>query len=288
MRRQLAIAMLVLAGALVGSQANAGFISIMVTNGQPNGMAAVFNVDTATGAATMAAPAQDPSTAGNQFSPNALGISPDDPTQYFYTTYDQASDESFFRNLSLQISLQTADNAIAAGDAFGTNYYYVDRDGKFVTISDIFGTPVAGSGQAIGDPPFPGETYGDLAVNLEGGDLIGYLSHGASLSKFNIDDPGGGFLQTETEARFVGLGFWGDELYGVRLNDPQTLQYDLYRVYSDLTTQLVTAITGVPNGYFITDASRKLVPEPTTFAMGAMVVIAGLGFQRIRRSRKRD
>ncbi len=264
--------------AVMATMANANTISILATDGSVGGSAAVYTLDTTTGVATFAASAADPASTQTQFSPNALGVSGAD---YFYSTFNVSGDETFYRNTTALLSLAAANNAIAAADAVGSNYYYVDRDGRLVTVSSIFGAPSAGiPGPQIGG--FSGATLGDLAID----GTTGYLSHGSSLSTLDITNPAAGFTQTISSRRYVGLGFDGSNLYGVFRNGAS--DFDLYLINtSTLASTLVAGITGVPEGWEITDASRALVPEPSTIALAGLGLPMTVGMLWVNRRRRR-
>jgi hypothetical protein len=256
------------AAVLVAGTANAGFISILGEDGK------AFNLDTSSGVASFAAQLQNPLGSKEEwFSPNALGVS---GGSYFYATFNTPGNEGFYRDNTLLTTIGAGDPYnIANGDAVGSNFYFVDRNtGAFNTVSGIFGpgTPTVSTGAVISGAA---DTMGDLAISGN----TGYLSYDGKLSTFDITNPGGG-ITTVTQNRFVGLGFDGDNLFGVlRVGENN---FDLYSINTTtLATIKVADITGIPttggginnNGsYEITDAARAVPIPAAAWLLGTGIV----------------
>jgi hypothetical protein len=243
--------------ALGACQASASFITILDEQGS------VYNLNTSSGVASYINTFQDPQSSQSQFSPNALGTS---GGKYFYATFNHTGNELVFRNNDQILSVATANDAIAAGDAVGNNYYYVDRNGNFVTIGNIFGTASSVSSVNL----FGGTTLGDLAINGN----TGYLSYGSSLSVFDLTDPDH-FTTVTGEQRYVGLGFASDGLYGVLRAGLGN--FDLYKIDGSLNGSKVADITGIRGSNLeITDAARA-IPDGgmTVLMLGAGLSVLG-------------
>lgn len=279
MKSRIFLAALLVAVSLAGN-AHAGYLPILGEDGR------VWNVNTSSGAATLAATFPDPGgSQQEQFSPNALGVS---GNSYFYATYNVPGSDTLFRDGVSLVTVGAQDPYnIANGDAVGSNYYFVDRHtGNFITIGNIFGAPGV---QSITSAYLGGkDTMGDLAIR----DTTAYLSYDGTLATFDITNPGGGFTKTVTQSRFVGLGFDGDSLYGVLRagnND-----FDLYSINTTNTTTLgamkVADISGVPTGggamagmYEITDAASAVPLPAAVWLLGSG--LAGLAGIRRRTGR---
>jgi hypothetical protein len=268
----------------LATEARAG-ISIIVTSGANN--AEVYNVDTSTGAATFVQSIQDPSTASNNASPNALGVVND---TVFYTTFaTSTSGEAFYRNNDqlLTLPVPTTGQSIAAGDAVGDTYYFVDRNGNLGTVNGIFGTATIGQSKAISGV---GQPLGDLAVDANG--EFGYVSYSNSNLFAQIDLADASVVGSAVNAgrRYVGLGFDGNTLFGV------TSDFGLYQISLSSsnfgTGFFLTEITGTPTGWSVTDAARavgpegfEVIPEPGNLAMATLAVAGLLVGRRVRRRR---
>jgi len=270
MKTKMLLVLLLSAFVLTGT-AHAGFISILGEDGK------AFNLNTATGVATFATQLQNPGgSAEPQYSPNALGVS---GGSYFYTTFNTPGNENLYRDNSSILSVATSGQfEIANGDAVGSNFYFVDRyNGKFVTISNIFGTAAQNAGvQITGLIP---ATMGDLAIS----GTTAYLSTDNILATFDITNPGAGFTSVNLN-RYVGLGFDGGSLYGVLRVGANN--FDLYSINTaTLAANKLFDITGVSGTghvsgqYEITDASRAVPIPATLWLLGAGL----LGLVGIRR-----
>jgi hypothetical protein len=242
-----------LAAAMLAGTANAGYISMLGEDGQ------VWKLDTSSRQATKSVKFTDPPGSNEQqYNPNALGVS---GGSYFYTTYNVPGADTLFRGgTSLYSIAGLGDWNIANGDAFGSNFHFVDRyTGNFYTISNIFGGP----GTQTMTSAYVGgsNTMGDIAINGQ----KAYLSYDNALAAFNTNDPYN--FTSKSQIRFVGLGFDGDSLYGVRRAGDNN--FDLYSIDTGtLAATLLGDITGldttggaVAGKYEITDAAR-VVPIP--------------------------
>lgn len=257
--------------ALTGSAS--ATITILGEDGQ------AFNLDTTSGVATFAAQLQNPGgSAEPQYSPNGLGVS---GGSYFYTTYNTPGADGFYRDNTQILSVAVTEPwNIAGGDAVGSNFYFVDRhNGKFVTISAIFGSPSANT-PGVQIAGYGGDTIGDLAIN----GTTAYFSTDNILATFDITNPGGGFSLSVASSRYVGLGFDGGNLYGVLRVGANN--FDLYSINTtSLLGTKVADITGasgtgyILGQYEITDAAA-VVPEPTSLAL---LVLGGLLVARKRK-----
>ncbi|GEM_PF-7134492 len=256
---------------LPAGTAHAGFISLLGEDGS------VFTLDTATGEARLAVKFPDPGgSRQEQYSPNGLGVS---GGVYFFTNFNVRGPDTLYRNGTALTTIPAADPYnIANGDAAGDTFYFVDRHtGDLVTVGTIFGAPGT---QTVSCVPFLSamSAMGDLAVS--GG--MGYLSYDNALLKFDMA------TLSYTQAalnRYVGLGFDGGTLYGVRRAGNN--HFELYRIdTASLTQTKVANITGIPTSggaiagrYEITDAASA-VPLPATAWLLGSGLIGLLGLRR--------
>ncbi len=258
---------------LLAGTADAGFISILGEDGS------VFNLDTTTGVASLAVKFPDPGgSSQEQYSPNGLVVS---GGMYFFTNFNVTGPDTLYRNGTALTTIPAADPYnIANGDAAGNTFYFVDRHtGALVTIGNIFGAPGT---QTISCVSFLSgmSAMGDLAIS----GTTGYLSYDAALLKFDMA------TLTYTQKalnRYVGLGFDGGTLYGVRRAGDN--KFELYRIdTASLTQTKVANISGIPTTggavagrYEITDAASA-VPIPATAWLLGSGLIGLLGLRRKR------
>jgi hypothetical protein len=265
-----------LAAVMLAGTAHAGYISMLGEDGQ------VWNLDTSSRLASKAVKFPDPGgSAEEQYSPNALGVS---GGSYFYTNYNVSGADTLYRDGTPLYTIRgLGDWNIANGDAFGSYFHFVDRyTGNFYTISNIFGDP--GTQSMTSAYVGGSNTMGDIAINGQ----KAYLSYDNALATFNTNDPYN--FTSVSEIRFVGLGFDGDSLYGVRRAGDNN--FDLYSINTDtLAATLLGDITGldtaggaVAGKYEITDAARAVpIPAAAWLFGSGLVGLAALKRKVLKR-----
>lgn len=216
-------------------------------------------------------------------SPNGLGVNRNVPGVAFRTDYnDGATPNYLYRNNDVLVEIDGARQSVASGDVVGDNFYYLDRNGGFYVVDNIFAPAGDQSVTKITNVPGADQTYGDIAIR---GDMV-YTSLGNSFGVFDLSNPAAGFTAiVNSPFLFAGLAFDGDILYGFTANG-NTLANDLYSIDIAMgpTFGLATFIGAIIiDGVMLTDAAPKPVPLPLP-ALMLLGGLAGLGFLKRRKA----
>jgi hypothetical protein len=275
MKTLLAAASFVIAGFGVASAASTGFILGQGSDGN------VYSINTSDASVSLyQALGPIPGIAPN--SPNGLGYNKFNQDTAFRTDYNDAATDNFlYRNDEQLVEIPGANQSVASGHVVGDTFYYLDRQGGFYSVDNIFGVAGTQAVTSLGSVPGANLSYGDLAIT---GDDV-YISTGNIFGKFSLADPTSGFTMSFTPSDlFAGLAFDGTKLFGFTA-DSASLTNELYEISIAAATFGVATYIGdiVLAGVMLTDAAPTPVPLPSA-ALMLLGGLAGMGVLRRRRS----
>lgn len=215
-------------------------------------------------------------------SPNGLGYNRFNPDTAFRTDYNSGSvDNYLYRNNEQLVEIPGARQSVASGHVEGDVFYYLDRNGTFYSVDNIFGAAGTQTVSNLGAVPQANQTYGDIAIL---GDTV-FVSTGSTFASFSLANPVGGFTASlEPTLLFAGLAFDGSSLYGFTA-DGNALTNQLYSISLALGSFGTATLIGdiVIDGVMLTDAAPTPVPLPAA-AWLLIGGLAGLGFIARRRT----
>jgi hypothetical protein len=217
-------------------------------------------------------------------SPNGLGYNLFNKNTAFRTDFNDANTpNTLFRNNEALIEIPGGSTSVASGHVEGDTFFYIDRTGKFYSVSDIFDAAGSQVVSFLGAVSGSGLTFGDIAI----WDDKVYVSTGDLFGVFDLIDPNAGFTKVvQPTQRYAGIAFDKGMLFGFTA-DGSDKTNQLFSISIAAATFGAATLIGdiVIDGVLLTDAAPVPVPLPPA-ALMLMGGLAGLAALSRRRSKE--